>query len=82
VLILTEERIGGAKALGQQAVRVWSQIPAPVIAAIHGVAFGGGLQIALGADIRIAHPGAKLSVMELRWGLIPDWPAFGDRCRD
>jgi enoyl-CoA hydratase/carnithine racemase len=81
VLILTEERIGGAKALGQ-AVRVWSQIPAPVIAAIHGVAFGGGLQIALGADIRIARPGAKLSVMELRWGLIPDWPVFGDRCRD
>jgi enoyl-CoA hydratase/carnithine racemase len=47
-------------------------MPVPVIAAIHGVAYGGGLQIALGADIRIVHPEAKLSVMEIKWGLIPD----------
>lgn len=50
----------------------WSLVPAPVIAAIHGNCFGGGLQIALGADIRIATPDAKLSVMEVKWGLVPD----------
>jgi enoyl-CoA hydratase/carnithine racemase len=50
----------------------WSLVPAPVIAAIHGNCFGGGLQIALGTDIRIATPDAKLSVMEVRWGLVPD----------
>ena len=44
----------------------------PVIAAIHGVAYGGGLQIALGADIRVATPDSRLSVMEIKWGLIPD----------
>ncbi|MGV0837827.1 crotonase/enoyl-CoA hydratase family protein [Mycolicibacterium thermoresistibile] len=66
------DRLGGARALGQQAVRVWSQLPVPVIAAVHGVAFGGGLQIALGADIRIVAPTAELSVMEISWGLIPD----------
>lgn len=51
---------------------VWKQVPVPVIAAIHGVCYGGGLQIALGADIRLAHPEARLSVMEIKWGLIPD----------
>jgi len=50
----------------------WSLVPAPVIAAIHGNCFGGGLQIALGTDIRIATPEAKLSIMEIKWGLIPD----------
>lgn len=50
----------------------WSLVPAPVIASIHGNCFGGGLQIALGADIRIAAPDAKLSVMEVKWGLVPD----------
>ena len=50
----------------------WRQLPVPVIAAVHGVAFGGGLQIALGADVRIVHPEAKLSVMEVKWGLVPD----------
>ena len=44
----------------------------PVIAAVHGNCFGGGLQIALAADIRIATPDARLSVMEVKWGLIPD----------
>ena len=44
----------------------------PVIAAVHGVAFGGGLQIALGADIRFVAPDAQLSVMEIKWGLVPD----------
>jgi len=56
----------------QQAAWVWTEVPVPVIAAVHGVAFGGGLQIALGADIRLAAPDAQLSVMEIKWGLIPD----------
>jgi enoyl-CoA hydratase/carnithine racemase len=50
----------------------WIRVPVPVIAAIHGNCFGGGLQIALAADIRIATPDARLSVMEIKWGLIPD----------
>jgi enoyl-CoA hydratase/carnithine racemase len=58
--------------LGQQIAWVWQELPVPVIAAVHGVAFGGGIQIALGADIRIVAPDARLSVMELKWGLIPD----------
>ena len=50
----------------------WRELPVPVIAAVHGVAFGGGLQIALGADVRVVHPDTKLSVMEVKWGLVPD----------
>ena len=50
----------------------WLRLPVPVIAAIHGNCLGGGLQIALAADIRIATPDARLSVMEVKWGLIPD----------
>src|ERR1700722_8407420 len=57
---------------GQQAVFVWTEMAVPVIAAVHGVALGGGLQIALGADLRIVAPDARLSVLEIRWGLIPD----------
>ncbi len=56
----------------QNAAHIWRSLPIPVIAAIHGSAFGGGLQIALGADIRLARPDARLSVMEIKWGLIPD----------
>ncbi|MEX0366986.1 MAG: crotonase/enoyl-CoA hydratase family protein [Ruegeria sp.] len=56
----------------QELAMVWRRVPVPVICAIHGVAYGGGLQIALGADIRIAHPGSKLAVMEMKWGIIPD----------
>jgi enoyl-CoA hydratase/carnithine racemase len=51
---------------------VWQEIPVPVIAAVHGVAYGGGLQIALGADMRHVHPEARLSVREIEWGIIPD----------
>ena len=57
---------------GQQAAYVWREIPAPVIAAVHGVALGGGFQIALAADIRIVAPDVRMSVLEIRWGLIPD----------
>jgi enoyl-CoA hydratase/carnithine racemase len=58
--------------LAQQAAHGWSEVPVPVIAAIWGHCLGGGLQIALGADLRIVHPDAKLSVLEIRWGLSPD----------
>jgi enoyl-CoA hydratase/carnithine racemase len=63
---------GGLTHLGQQVAWVWQDIPMPVIAAVHGHALGGGLQIALGADIRIAHPDTQLSVREVHWGLVPD----------
>lgn len=56
----------------QHAAWVWTEVPVPVIAALHGVVFGGGLQIALGADVRLAAPDAQLSVMEIKWGLVPD----------
>ena len=70
-VLLTRE--GGRLAnFAQRVTYDWSLVPAPVIAAIHGNCFGGGLQIALGADIRIAAPDAKLSVMEIKWGLVPD----------
>jgi enoyl-CoA hydratase/carnithine racemase len=58
--------------LGQQVCWVWQELEVPVIAAVHGHALGGGLQIALGADIRIVHPATKLSVREVYWGLVPD----------
>jgi len=63
---------GPARAAGQRAAYVWTEVPVPVIAAITGNTLGGGLQIALGADIRIVAPDAKLSVLEIRWGLVPD----------
>jgi enoyl-CoA hydratase/carnithine racemase len=56
----------------QSAAYIWTSLPVPVIAAVHGYAFGGGLQIALGADIRFVSPDAEMSVMEMKWGLIPD----------
>lgn len=58
--------------LGQQVCWVWQEVPVPVIAAVHGHALGGGIQIALGADIRIVHPDTQLSVREIHWGLVPD----------
>ncbi|MFC1859473.1 crotonase/enoyl-CoA hydratase family protein [Thermodesulfobacteriota bacterium] len=51
---------------------IWKQVPVPVIAALHGAAFGGGFQIALAADIRLAAPDSRFSVMEIKWGLVPD----------
>ncbi|AAV96261.1 crotonase/enoyl-CoA hydratase family protein [Ruegeria pomeroyi] len=56
----------------QEVAMVWRRVPVPVIAALHGAVYGGGLQIALGADIRIAAPDTRLSVLEMKWGLIPD----------
>jgi enoyl-CoA hydratase/carnithine racemase len=50
----------------------WREVPVPVIAAVHGVALGGGLQVALGADVRYVHPATQLSVLEIKWGLVPD----------
>ena len=58
--------------LGQQVAHVWQEVPVPVIAAVHGVALGGGCQIALGADLRICTPDARFSILEIKWGLIPD----------
>lgn len=59
----------------QYTALVWRRLPIPVIAALHGAVFGGGLQVALGADVRLAAPDAKLSIMEIKWGLIPDMGA-------
>ena len=56
----------------QWAAWQWREMPVPVIAAVHGVALGGGFQIALGADMRYAAPDTRFSVMELKWGLVPD----------
>ena len=63
---------GSAANFYQRAATIWREVPVPVIAAVDGVAFGAGLQVAMGADIRIAAPEARLSVMEIRWGIIPD----------
>jgi enoyl-CoA hydratase/carnithine racemase len=61
--------------LGQQAAWVWQEIEVPVIGAITGHALGAGFQIALGPDIRLVHPETKMSVLEIRWGLVPDMGA-------
>jgi enoyl-CoA hydratase/carnithine racemase len=65
-------RTHGIANAAQQVAMVWREVPVPVIAAVHGVAFGGGLQVALGADIRLVAADTKLSVMEIKWGLVPD----------
>lgn len=70
------ERSHGHANLFQQVAWGWRMLPVPVVAAIHGVAFGGGLQIMSGADIRIAAPGTRFSVMEMRWGIVPDMAGF------
>lgn len=56
----------------QRPCTIWSELDVPVIAVVEGVAFGAGMQLALGADFRIASPEARLSIMEAKWGLIPD----------
>jgi enoyl-CoA hydratase/carnithine racemase len=69
---LTDRVQGDVPNWFQRSAYDWTTLPMPVIAAVHGNCFGGGLQIALGADIRIAAPDARLSVMEVKWGLVPD----------
>jgi len=68
-LMQTDDRITHR---GQQVAYCWTEMPAPVICAITGVALGGGFQIAMGADIRLIAPDARMSVLEIRWGLVPD----------
>jgi enoyl-CoA hydratase/carnithine racemase len=70
--LMARDGADGLANLPQRAAFDWIQVPAPVIVAIHGNCFGGGLQIALGGDVRIAAPDARLSIMEMRWGLVPD----------
>jgi enoyl-CoA hydratase/carnithine racemase len=74
--MLAERSPGGANPW-QQAVMVWRELPVPVIAGVHGVAFGGGLQIALGCDLRFVGAETRLSIMELAWGIIPDMGGIG-----
>ena len=74
----------------QEAAMTWRKCPAPIVAAVHGACFGGGLQIASGADIRVVAPDARLAIMEMRWGLVPDMGGYalwrglvrGDRLRE
>lgn len=72
---LTDRTHGSANQAQQVAIQ-WRKLPVPVIAAVHGVCFGGGLQIASGADIRVVDPAARLAVMELKWGLVPDMGGY------
>lgn len=64
--------VGSIRVDAPRAVRVWTELRAPVIAAVHGVAVGGGFQLALGADIRIVARDAQLGAFEIRWGIVPD----------
>ncbi|PKP65207.1 MAG: enoyl-CoA hydratase [Alphaproteobacteria bacterium HGW-Alphaproteobacteria-7] len=72
---LTERTYGNANKF-QQVSMQWRKLPVPVIAAVHGVCFGGGLAIASGADIRIIHPETRMSIMEMKWGLVPDMGGY------
>ena len=72
---LTDRTHGNANQ-PQQVAMQWRKLPVPVIAAVHGVCFGGGLQIASGADIRVIDPAARMAVMELKWGLVPDMGGY------
>ncbi|MAG31368.1 MAG: enoyl-CoA hydratase [Deltaproteobacteria bacterium] len=65
-------RHGHPENLFQRAAIVWKRVPVPVIGALHGVAYGAGAQIAFGADIRFAAPDLRMSILEIKWGLIPD----------
>jgi enoyl-CoA hydratase/carnithine racemase len=70
-----EKRTHGLANRAQYTSWVWRELPVPVIAALHGVAYGGGCQISIGADMRYAAPGTKISIMEMKWGLVPDMGA-------
>jgi enoyl-CoA hydratase/carnithine racemase len=71
-LVAFWELLKPGNSLFQRAFLDWQQLPVPVIASLHGHCFGAGLQLALAADIRIATPDCQLSIMEARWGLVPD----------
>ena len=70
------ERTHGNANRAQEAAMIWRKCPVPVIAAVHGVCFGGGLQIASGADMRVVHPETRMAIMEMRWGLVPDMGGY------
>lgn len=70
------ERTHGNANRAQEAAMTWRKCPVPVIAAVHGICFGGGLQIASGADIRVVHPDTRMAIMEMRWGLVPDMGGY------
>jgi enoyl-CoA hydratase/carnithine racemase len=70
--VASEQRPYGIANRAQYAVWVWHALPVPVIAAVHGAAIGSGFELALGADIRIVAPDAKLAIIELDWGMVPD----------
>jgi enoyl-CoA hydratase/carnithine racemase len=65
-------RTGSGANRAQNAALIWRDIPVPVIAAVHGVALGGGFQLTLGADMRFVAPDTKMAVLEIKWGLVPD----------
>lgn len=69
-------RTHGNANLFQEVAMTWRKCPVPVIAAVHGVCFGGGLQIASGADIRVVHPETRMAIMEMKWGLVPDMGGY------
>jgi len=69
-------RSHGIANLAQYVAWGWRELPVPVIAAVHGIAFGGGFQIMSGADIRIIHPDTRCAIMEMKWGLVPDMAGF------
>lgn len=66
------DRTHGPANIFQHVAWGWRELSVPVIAAVHGIAFGGGFQIMSGADVRLVHPQARLSIMEMKWGLVPD----------
>jgi enoyl-CoA hydratase/carnithine racemase len=72
----SHERNDQGSILPQHVTWGWRNLPMPVIAAVHGVAFGGGFQIMSGADIRIAAPGSRFAIRESYWGLVPDMAGF------
>ena len=79
------ERMHGLTNMPQQAAWGWRKLPVPVIAAVHGVALGGGLNVMSGADIRVIYPETRCAVMEMRWGLVPDmagYPLWRGNVRD
>ncbi|MEP4785528.1 MAG: crotonase/enoyl-CoA hydratase family protein, partial [Erythrobacter sp.] len=72
---ITERTYGNSNKF-QQVAMLWRKLDVPVIAAVHGVCFGGGLQIASGADFRIVHPETRMAIMEMKWGLVPDMAGY------